>query len=577
MLGESGAPYRISCFISLFILMKRQYLLLGLIFFCTALFAEDWTVLIYMGADNDLAAQALENLQDMEQIEQAAGLNLIVQLDLPESGAKRYKIEHKPQAGFNSRILQSLGTVDSGDPHTLQEFMLWGFDNYPASRKMLIIWSHGDSWYKQNKYISVDEESGNAIRVANGELSAAFSGVPKLDILLFDACSMQSIEIAYELRHFADYIIGSADLVPVKGFPYQTMIPLFSQDPHSVASQIPNLYLEHYLPGTQNNPSNYFLNISCSAIDTSELNSFYDFFAGYSRKLKLYATQLMKIREDLYDMNTAYADVDMKQMLTRIIEYAILPQQSSLALQHLEQLIIASAYSSTYYQPDLSSLAIWFPDVRYNFATVWEIYMQLAFAQSSWLSVVNAALGDDQYAPAAPKLKRQYQYHGRLHLHFEAPVDVDSLYYHVQSDHADIWLYPPMYAGDFQVSFPIDSSGNCRIYALDQSGNASQTLSIDYEREMPVASLVVRPNPVKTGYPAFLDWYLEADNIYSAQLSLYNIKGQKLVSFSSDTLMDPVGSIMLQDIPGFGSLKRGMYIIEYRAKGKRLRSKLAIL
>ena len=33
--------------------------------------------------------------------------------------------------------------------------------------------------------------------------------VPHFDFVLFDACFMQSIEVAYALRNFTDYYIGS--------------------------------------------------------------------------------------------------------------------------------------------------------------------------------------------------------------------------------------------------------------------------------------------------------------------------------------------------------------------------------
>ncbi|HNQ43698.1 MAG TPA: hypothetical protein PKI59_04680, partial [Candidatus Cloacimonadota bacterium] len=59
----------------------------------TALGASSWTVLVYMAADNDLDSYALENINQMESVAQPNGLNLIVQVDLPVQGAKRYKIQ----------------------------------------------------------------------------------------------------------------------------------------------------------------------------------------------------------------------------------------------------------------------------------------------------------------------------------------------------------------------------------------------------------------------------------------------------------------------------------------------------
>ena len=41
--------------------------------------------------------------------------------------------------------------------------------------------------------------------------------VPHFDFVLFDACFMQSIEVAYALRNFTDYYIGSPTEIPGPG------------------------------------------------------------------------------------------------------------------------------------------------------------------------------------------------------------------------------------------------------------------------------------------------------------------------------------------------------------------------
>ena len=48
--------------------------------------------------------------------------------------------------------------------------------------------------------------------------------LPKFDYILFDACFMQSIEVAYELRHQADWMIGSPAEIPGPGAPYDSIM-----------------------------------------------------------------------------------------------------------------------------------------------------------------------------------------------------------------------------------------------------------------------------------------------------------------------------------------------------------------
>ena len=46
---------------------------------------------------------------------------------------------------------------------------------------------------------------------------------------MFDACFMQSIEVAYELRDYADYVIASPTETPGPGAPYDAIMPYLAQ------------------------------------------------------------------------------------------------------------------------------------------------------------------------------------------------------------------------------------------------------------------------------------------------------------------------------------------------------------
>jgi len=555
---------------------KLHYVLLSfLIFVAGFLYAEDWTVLVYMAADNDLELFARQNLEQMEESVQPQGLKLVVQVDLPEVGAKRYLIQHNPESGISSPEIQTLGSIDSGDPDSLKNFVLWGFDRYPASRKMLIIWSHADSWYKGTKYISVDQETGNVIGVANKELSQALTGTPHLDILLFDACSMQSIEIMYELKDKADIIVGSADLVPVNGFPYREMIPLFDGDPDILASQIPQLYTDSYLPGTANNPSMGYLITTCSAVKTSALTDFYAAFREFSRALRLKAAHLAPLREQLFEMNSGYADVDIWQFLLRLKQEQII--DTSDLLGRLDDMILASSYTLPWIESDLSSIALWYPDVRINLDNAWQTYMKLDFAQTGWLSLVNLALGGDDTPPQALELLSQDIRFGRVYLRLKAPLDVDSLYYRLQSDDTSFERYPSAYATEFDLDFGIDQDGSYRIYAIDRAGNESEALSGSYLYQAPQATILIRPNPIRDHRTAYLEWYYDATEEHDLTLTLYNLRGQRILRHSFTSPNQSPGILKLDQVSGFVSLPRGIYFLKLESAELKMRRKLTIL
>lgn len=63
-------------------------------------------------------------------------------------------------------------------------------------------------------------------------------GIPNnlFDIMILDACHMGSIEILYELKEKANYIIASPTEILAQGFPYSLIIPSFFEDKIDVTS-----------------------------------------------------------------------------------------------------------------------------------------------------------------------------------------------------------------------------------------------------------------------------------------------------------------------------------------------------
>ena len=72
--------------------------------------------------------------------------------------------------------------------------------------------------------------------------------LPHMDFILFDACMMQSAEVAHELRHVTDYTIGSPSEIPGNGAPYDLIMPaMMKGDAIGIASK----YFEHYKYGSR--------------------------------------------------------------------------------------------------------------------------------------------------------------------------------------------------------------------------------------------------------------------------------------------------------------------------------------
>ena len=91
----------------------------------------------------------------------------------------------------------------------------------PAESYGLIFGSHATGWLPAElaKNRSFGDDGGNKINVPELAQVLEESSI-HFDFILFDACLMSQVEVAYELRNVADYLILSPAEVLSLGFPY---------------------------------------------------------------------------------------------------------------------------------------------------------------------------------------------------------------------------------------------------------------------------------------------------------------------------------------------------------------------
>ena len=162
----------------------------------------------------------------------------------------------------------------NSDPKVMKEVLTWCYSNYPADDYGLIFGTHGSSWIIRNDTIARSQKNAIGAPRSNDTpiniptLAEVLSNVPHQQFLLLDLCAGQSVEVAYELRHVADYIIGSPAEIPDLGGPFQVLLPkMIADDPVSIGSA----YYDHYLDISLSNPSK--LTVPISVIKTSELEN----------------------------------------------------------------------------------------------------------------------------------------------------------------------------------------------------------------------------------------------------------------------------------------------------------------
>lgn len=290
---------------------------------------KEWTFMLFMAADNNLEAATSLDINELEKYGSTDQVNFVAQIDrngsyskdseLKWSGARRfYIIKDKNTKKMTSPAVAKLGDVDMASPKTLTDFVKWSVDNYPAKKYCLILWNHGTGWKEinpdimesddfgeigipsglqgvanENKIaapkkhafnpqinfnISYDDTSRTSMNIPTLEKTLAkvveITGKP-LEIMAFDACLMQMAEVAWATKDYSKCQIGSPDLEPERGWPFDRIAAAITKNPECDGLELGKLISEAYAKsysggaGSQGNTA-----VALSVIDHSQSDEF---------------------------------------------------------------------------------------------------------------------------------------------------------------------------------------------------------------------------------------------------------------------------------------------------------------
>lgn len=197
--------------------------------------AKSATVMVYL-IGSDLESESglgTLDLQEMLRADLGDRVNLVIQTmgcqqwhnnAVSSSTAQRFTVED----GALVCQQEDLGQLDSTDPATLQDFITYCADTYPADRNILILWDHGAGPVYGFGY---DEFRPAGASLTLDELQSALDQAgTKFDFIGFDACLMGCLETCYALRDQADYLVCSEDFVSGYGWEYQYWLTELGDD-----------------------------------------------------------------------------------------------------------------------------------------------------------------------------------------------------------------------------------------------------------------------------------------------------------------------------------------------------------
>jgi hypothetical protein len=182
-----------------------------------------WTILGYFDGNNSqdtsgtTSSYVIQDVQEMEQVGSSKDVPIVIMLGSikTEGNCNYYLIEkylNEPSDSISSKILDGLGKKDMSNPQTLNDFIKYGVEHFPAQHYLLILNDHGSGW----RGICSDQQNGDQEMMSLPELSSfALSGY-KFDIIFFNAPSMSMLEVAYQLKDKANYLVASQYKLPMQ-------------------------------------------------------------------------------------------------------------------------------------------------------------------------------------------------------------------------------------------------------------------------------------------------------------------------------------------------------------------------
>ena len=217
---------------------------------------KDWTIMVYLGGDNNLAEEMVYSLKSMFSVGSTKDIAIFAFFDAGLDPV-RFPVETRDQRRkrvgrralrlnssdgpvtedhslleYREALVDATPTEVKSVQSTLEEFLLNSICEEPANHYMLVLSGHGSGSIgdflgarKRSSGLTISDlgETLRSISECFREASAT-RVYQKIDILGLDSCQMSTAEVAYQVRNHVKFMIGAEGFEPNTGWPYDRML-----------------------------------------------------------------------------------------------------------------------------------------------------------------------------------------------------------------------------------------------------------------------------------------------------------------------------------------------------------------
>jgi hypothetical protein len=204
---------------------------------------REWLILVYVSGNNDrgLTGSVNELMNSLEKAGSSEKVTVIVHyasLEKSKEGHLRFPREAKTlliqrdtdNLQITSPVLDTSTRIDMANEQNLFLFARKNMLKYPSKKVMLLLWGKGHG-FKGLMHDDLSQKSMTLQKLASALKKGKESTGRKIDILALDADLMQMAEVVYELKDYAEIIIGFEGDASDTGYYYDLILQDVVDDP----------------------------------------------------------------------------------------------------------------------------------------------------------------------------------------------------------------------------------------------------------------------------------------------------------------------------------------------------------
>ena len=234
--GRAVMRKALFCLLNNFFLVLISFLLVSASVQPVCAGEREWLILVYVSGNNDrgLAGSVNELVNSLEKVGSSEKVTVITHyaslekskeghLQFPREAKTRLIRHDTDNLQITSPVLDTSTRIDMADEQNLLLFARKNIFKYPSKKVMLLLWGKGEG-FKGLMHDDLSRKHMTLKKLAGALAKVKESTGRKIDIFATDADLMQMAEVVYELKDYAQIIIGFEGDASDTGYYYDLIL-----------------------------------------------------------------------------------------------------------------------------------------------------------------------------------------------------------------------------------------------------------------------------------------------------------------------------------------------------------------